>query len=450
MNSVSSQLKRPQGQGFTIVELIVVIAVIGILAAIAIVGYGAWKSNSVKSAMQSDLKQAASQVDANTLWSSGSSYTSNDLNSGPTFNPSNGTQITFVRRSYGYCLVATNPSISTVYSYKSSTKTVSEGTCDVSVTTFAGSGVAGSNDGTGTMAQFNNPYTGVVDAAGNMYIADYGNNLIRKMTPSGVVTTIAGTGTAGYADGPALSAQFNQPRGIAVSPSGDIYVADAFNQRIRKISTSGQVTTLAGSGVKGYVDGAGTAAQFNYPEEMVVTAGGVLYVVDSNNSLIRKVLADGTVSTLAGSTAGYADGTGAAAQFNYLRGIAMDNSDNLYVTDYTNNRIRKVTPTGVVTTVAGSGAFASVDGQGTGAQFKGPYGISIDKYGVLYVTEVDSHKIRLITPSYAVTTMAGSTLGYNDGIGTSAQFNNPRGVVADRSGVLYVIDSFNNRIRKIE
>ena len=450
MNIASSQLFNRRNNGFTIVELIVVIVVIGILTAIVIVGYGAWKSNTIKSAMQSDLKQAASQVDTNTLWSNNSSYTSNDLTAGPTFNPSNGTQITFLRKSYGYCLVATNPSVTTTYSYKSSTKAITEGTCDVTVTTFTGSGSAGSSNGTGTAAQFNNPSNGATDAAGNIYIADFGNNVIRKITPSGVVTTLAGTGTAGYADGSAASAQFNQPRGVAVAPSGDIYVSDAYNQRIRKISTSGIVSTLAGSGVVGSADGPGTAAQFSYPEGLVANAAGTIFVVDSNNSRIREVLADGTVTTLAGSTAGYADGTGAAAKFNYPRGIALDKSDNLYVTDYTNNRIRKVTPTGVVTTIAGSGVAGSSDGQGTAAQFNNPYGISIDTYGALYIADYGNSRVRLITPTYAVTTMAGSSAGFADGVGTSAQFNAPRGVIADRTGTLYVVDSLNNRIRKVE
>ncbi|MBE3605038.1 hypothetical protein IMX07_15585 [bacterium] len=432
-------------------ELIVVIAVIGILAGVVIVGYGSWRDNSLKSAMQSDLKQAASQVDSNNTWSTSQSYANDDLNSGTAFSPSNGTQITFFRRSYGYCLLATNPRTTTVFSYKNSTKTVSEGTCDVTVSTFAGSGASGSSDGTGTAAQFNNPYTGAIDSAGNIYIADLGNNLIRKMTPSGTVTTVAGSGVAGYADGPALSAQFNQPRGIAVSPTGDLYVSDAYNQRIRKISlTTGQVTTLAGSGATGTTDGVGTAAQFSYPEELVVNASGTIFLVDSNNSRIRQITPDGTVTTLAGSTAGFADGTGTAAKFNYPRGIVLDKSNNLYVTDYTNNRIRKVTPSGVVTTIAGSGVAGSTDGQGTAAQLNGPYGISIDSYGVLYITDLNINKIRLITPTYAVTTMAGSTMGYADGAGTAAQFNVPRGVISDKSGVLYVVDSFNNRIRKIE
>lgn len=337
MNNAFSQFKTRFTKGFTIVELIVVIAVIGILAAVVIVGYGSWKSNTIKSAMQSDLKQAASQVDANNTWSSSQSYANDDLNSGTAFSPSNGTQITFFRRSYGYCLLATNSKVSTVYSYKNSTKTVSEGPCDVSVTTYAGSGTAGSANGQGVAAQFSNPSNGAIDTAGNIYIADFGNNLIRKITPIGVVSTVAGTGVAGYADGAAATAQFNQPRGVAVSASGDLYVSDAYNQRIRKIS-AGMVTTVAGTGVVGSADGVGTAAQFSYPEGLAVDNTGTLYVVDSNNSRIRKVAVDGTVTTLAGSSAGFADGTGTAARFNYPRGIVIDRSNNLYIADYTNNR----------------------------------------------------------------------------------------------------------------
>ena len=184
------------------------------------------------------------------------------------------------------------------------------------VSTLAGSsaGSAGSADGTGALAQFNLPYGTAVDASGNVYVADYNNNRIRKVTRLGVVTTLAGF-TGGYLDSTGTGAQFNNPAGVAVDASGNVYVADMSNHRIRKVTAGGVVTTLAGSGAAAFGDGTGTAAKFSYPTGVAVDASGNVYVADMSNQRIRKVTALGVVTTFAGSSYGYLDGTGTEAQF---------------------------------------------------------------------------------------------------------------------------------------
>jgi len=319
------------------------------------------------------------------------------------------------------------------------------------VSTFAGSGVVGSANGTGTAAQFNNPSAICTDASHNVYVADSNNNVIRKITPTGIVTTLAGSGVAGFADGTGVSAQFNNPSGIC-SDGNDIYVADTNNNRIRKISINGVVTTFAGSS-QGYADGTSTAAQFNAPTGICYYSG--LCVADTNNNRIRKITSTGIVTTLAGSTQGYADGTGTTAKFNAPKGVCIGFFSNalvIYVADTNNNRIRRITTTGVVTTFAGS-TQGNSDGTGTVAKFNFPVGIANDKYENVYVSDSNNNRIRKITPIYnsasgIVETYIGSTQGYSDGGITTALFNSPSGIFLD-SNILYVADSTNNRIRNL-
>ncbi|MBN8877008.1 MAG: IPT/TIG domain-containing protein [Sphingobacteriales bacterium] len=309
------------------------------------------------------------------------------------------------------------------------------------VSTLAGSSTEGYNDGTGVAAQFASPRSVAVDSKGNIYVADVGNNRIRKVTPGGVVTTFAGNGFKSYADGEATKASFNSPSGVAVDVSDNIYVADAGNNRIRKITPAGVVTTVAGDGTAGFFDAADVKARFRFPRGIAVDASGNIYVGDDDNNRIRKISPAGLVTTLAGSgVSGSADGTGTAAQFSSPGGVAVDASGNVYVGDIGNDGVRKITPGGVVTTLA-SGANI----------LDGPNGVAIDASGNVYVTVRESHVIRKITPAGEVTLVAGiqNSQGFMDGLSTTARFTVPEGIVVDASGTIYVADLGNYRIRKI-
>jgi len=277
-------------------------------------------------------------------------------------------------------------------------------------------------------------------------VADYRNSRIRKISGAGVVTTLAGSGAAGSQDGPGASASFNAPLGIAADGSGNIYVADQDNHLIRKITQAGTVSTLAGSGFRGYNDGAGPEAMFYYPSAVALDASGNVYVADSLNNVIRKITPAGVVTTLAGSSRGNLDGTGSQAQFNEPRGLAVDGAgQNIYVADTGNHNLRRLTADGVVTTLAGSGIAGAQDGTGSASSFNSPRGMSVDGSGNVYVADYENHRVRKVTPAGVVTTIAGAAPGFRDG--AKAQFNNPLDVAVNGSGMLYVADYGNNRIR---
>ncbi len=319
------------------------------------------------------------------------------------------------------------------------------------VTTLAGSSITGSVNATGIAASFGGPRQVAVDSSGNVYIADASNNMIRKITAAGVVTTLAGSTTAGYANGNGTATLFAYCTGVAVDSSGNVYVGDAYNYRIRKITSGGDVTTLAGSGTSSTTNGTGTAASFAFPIAVAVDSSGNVYSVEPYANLIRKTTAAGVVTTLAGSGAtGSTNGTGTAASFSGPRGIAVDSMGNVYVSETVNQLIRKITAGGVVTTLAGSGSTGSADGTGTAASFNSPYGVAVDSNGYVYVADAGNNMIRKITPGGVVTTFAGSTAAGNaNGTGTAATFNDPRGIAVGSTGTLYVADSTNNLIRKI-
>ena len=320
----------------------------------------------------------------------------------------------------------------------------------ITVSTFAGNGTIGFVDATGTAARFYQPTGVALDALGNVYVADAENNRIRKIAPTGAVSTLAGNGTSGLTNGIGTAAQFFSPRAVAVDASGNVYVADGANHVIRKITPAGDVSTLAGSGAYGFADGDGTAAQFYFPKGIAVDASGNVYVADDINHRIRKITPTGTVSTLAGSTLGSTDGDRTAAKFNRPMGIAVDASGNLYVADAANHRIRKITPTGIVSTLAGSTA-GHEDGTGSNAEFNTPTGLSVDTSGNVYVAEDENGTIRKITSSGTVSTLAGMYLqGYTDGDGTDSQFRYPTGIAWGALGTIYVADRSNHCIRKIQ
>jgi len=320
------------------------------------------------------------------------------------------------------------------------------------VTTLAG--VTGYYGGLDTGASITEPTGVAVDASGNVYVADFFNNLIRKISPLGVVTTLAGSRSGGSANGNGMAASFASPQGVGVDKAGNVYVADNGNNLIRKISPSGVVTTLAGTDNPrgGSNNGVGTAASFNGPTGVAVDSAGNVYVADAGNNLIRKISPSGVVTTLAGNgnlNGGSSDGVGTAASFNTPTGVAVDAKGIVYVADAGNNLIRKISPSGIVTTLAGSGAQGSVNSDlGIYASFNGPTGVAVDKEGNVYVADARNNLIRLITPS--VFTLAGNgAVGSANGKGSVASFNNPQGVAVDAAGNVYVADTDNGLIRKI-
>ncbi len=325
------------------------------------------------------------------------------------------------------------------------------------VTTLAGTaGQFGSADGTGSAARFDDPTGVAVDGTGNIYVADTVNDTIRKITPAGVVTTLAGTaGQAGNADGIGSAARFDDPTGVAVDSAGNVYVADEVNDTIRKITPAGVVTTLAGSpGQIGSADGTGSAARFDDPTGVAVDSAGNVYVADRGNDTIREITPAGVVTTLAGSPgqAGSSDGTGSAARFFDPYGVAVDGAGNVYVADTQNETIRIITPAGVVTTLAGSpGQAGSADGTGSAARFLLPQGLAVDGAGNLYVADTGNYTIPVITPAGVVTTLAGSPgqTSSADGTGSAARFGFPTGIAVDGAGNLYVADFGNDTIRKL-
>ena len=315
------------------------------------------------------------------------------------------------------------------------------------VTTIAGNGSQGFENGTGTNATFNLPYGVAVDGIGNVYVADTDNQVIRKITTNGVVSTLAG-GSYGFQNGTGTNASFGDPEAVAVDNSGNIYVVDNINSAIRKITTNGVVSTLAG-GSYGFQNGTGTNASFKEPTGVAVDNNGNVYVADRDNNAIRKITTNGVVTTLAGNGRhGFKNGKGTNATFNLPSGVAVDGIGNVYVVDRNNNAIRKITTNGVVTTLAGKGSDGFQNGTGTNSAFFYPEGVAVDNNGNVYVADTDNDAIRKITSNGVVTTLAGK-YGFQDGTGAEASFWGPMQLAVDSSGNVYVADSGNNAIRKI-
>jgi len=326
---------------------------------------------------------------------------------------------------------------------------------DGTVTTLAGSpSFDDAADGIGMDAHFSAPRGVAVDGGGNVYVADYANNLIRKATPAGVVTVFAGSYSSGTSNGVGSRAQFDCPQSVTVDGSNNLYVADTFNSTIRAITPAGTVTTLAGiPGSIGCVNGPGASALFYRPGGVAADSSGDLFVADTFNSVIRKMMLGGTVATLAGfpNATGAINATGTSARFNYPGGVAVDGSGNTYVADTSNCTIRKITSSGTVSLLAGSpGVSGTVNGTGTSARFNYPQGLAVDRYSNVYVVDNLSHTIRKVTSAGVVTTIGGQpgVASSADGIGSVALFSYPFGIAVDASGNLYVADNSNNRISK--
>ena len=318
------------------------------------------------------------------------------------------------------------------------------------ISTVAGTGTQGfSGDGAAaTAAQLNSPWDVAVDGSGNLYIADRNNNRIRKVNSAGNISTVAGTGTAGFSgDGAAATAaQLQNPQGVALDGAGNLYIADRGNQRIRKVDSAGVISTVAGNGMAGFGgdSGAATAAQLWDPSRVALDGAGNLYIVDRVNDRIRKVDSAGVISTVAGRE-----------QLSNPYGVALDGAGNLYIADTNNQRIHKVDSAGVISTVAGSGTdgFGGDGGAAVAAQLSGPRDMAPDGAGNLYIADTHNHRIRKVDSAGVISTVAGNgTQGYggDGGAATAAQLNLPFSVALDAAGNLYIADRGNERIRKVD
>jgi sugar lactone lactonase YvrE len=318
-------------------------------------------------------------------------------------------------------------------------------------TIIAGNSNFGFANGSGSFAKFNSP-TGIVYLGGILYVSDYYNAQIRRVTTAGSVTTLAGTETAsGSANGTGTNARFNFPYGIAKDKSGDLLVADSGNNLIRKITTGGLVSTVAGQLTPGYTNAAGTNARFITPIGITADNNNNYFVTEQNNRVVRKIGAGAAVTTLAGGGNYFDDLIATRSRFFNPKGIARDNGGNFYIADSCNNRIRKISTTGEVTTFAGGGAAGLLDGTGSNALFNNPAGVAADSSGNIFVTDLNNGLIRKITPGGVVTTYAGSTPGFADNTDrTGARFTSPDGITTDTEGNIYISDRGNQRIRKID
>ena len=332
----------------------------------------------------------------------------------------------------------------------------------MSIGTVAGNGTSGfsGDGGAALIAHLNNPYGVTEDVLGNFYIADTYNNRIRKVTPSGTITTIAGTGIPGSTGdgGAATLALLNGPISIVTDGNGNFYFSDQVNQKIRKINASGVISTIAGTGVAGFSGDGGnaTAAQMNNPTGITMDAAGNIFIADQYNQRVRKVNTAGVISTVAGNgTSGFGgDGLAAtAAELNTPDGVAVDGFGNVYIADFGNSRVREVSTSGIITTAAGSISGYGGDGSSAiSAYLTSPFGIAVDALNNIYISDYSNNRIRKINTSGIISTIAGNgTTGFGGDacIATGGLLNNPSGLSIDGSGNVYIADRSNQRIRRI-
>jgi len=415
---------RTQRAGFTIVELLIVIVVIGILAAVALVSYTGIKNRSVEASLKADLQSIVKQLELANV--DNPSYLSSVAADGGTLKKSQGTTIQYSYTSNtNYCITATtSQSDSLVYNYLSTRGSIEAGACaghTGSVPSLPPNGGVVTTRASG----LSNPNDVAIDSAGNVFVADLYNNRIAKVTPAGVVS--------------AFTTGINYPQSLAFDSSGNLFVAEYGSNRILKVTSAGVASPFAGSGSNGSADGLGTAATFSTVRGLTVDSANNVYVADTYNNKIRKITPAGQVTTYATMSSNpYA--------------VAMAPNGTLYVAEYDTHRISKVTTTGVVSVFAGSGTSGSTDGTGTAAQFNNPNGITVDAAGTIYVADYSNHLIRKITSAGQVTTIAGLALtsGLVNGTGSAARFNIPSGIEVDSSGVLYVSERGNHTVRRIQ
>ena len=330
------------------------------------------------------------------------------------------------------------------------------------IATKAGSGTAGfaGDGGPSAGARVSAPAGLAIDAVGNIYIADAGNNRVRKIDATGVITTVAGTGAAGSSGdgGQATLASLNDPLGVAIDAAGNLYIADESNNRIRRVDVTGVITTFAGTGVAGFSGDGGqaTKATLNFPRAVAVDGSGSLYIADTRSLRVRKVSADGVITTYAGNGQRGFTGDGGAATQAFMKaphGLAFDAAGNLLIVDYGNNVIRRVDAKGIITRVVGSTIQAGGDGgAATAAQLSNPRSVALDGKGNIYISDFNNNCVWKVNAQGIITTLAGTRVpGFSGdgGPGTAAQLTGPHGIASDAAGNVYIVDSKNNRVRRV-
>jgi uncharacterized protein (TIGR03437 family) len=336
-------------------------------------------------------------------------------------------------------------------------------TTDGMLNSIAGDGSIGysGDGGLATGAGLFQPTAIVVDAAGDVYIADTADDRVRMINTKLDINTIAGNGAPGYGgdNGPAGASQLNTPTGVAVDSAGNLYVADSLNGRVRKIPQSDSISTVAGNGVYSYSGDGGPAAkaEVRLPQAVAVDASGNRYIADSGNHVVRKVAANGTITTIAGTGAagfGGDGGSAASAQLNTPTGVAVDKSGNIYIADSGNNRVRRIAASGSISTVAGTGAagFGGDGGPATSAQLYIPFGLAVDASGDLYIAELGNNRVREVSTAGTITTVAGNgttAFAGDGGPAVDAELNYPQAVAVDSAGNLYIADTLNFRVRMV-